>query len=330
MQPRSRAITHKSGVVCVGPMRQSVRSPGDPSGKLIRGQCRSTAGDGTPAICSPPRSKSLPAAPLLIRGGGVFCNPGYLQAVRSNRIHAISAMQARIGPLQAFVNNPGVNNPGRQFCRMQKMPPEKPPLLEARNLVRRHPDGRRWLLDDVSLEVHAAARISVTGPSGAGKTLLLRALAMLDPLDGGQLFWKGRPVVGKDVPRFRRDLLYLHQRSAMLQQTVEAALRRPFLLAVHRQRQFDRGRLVGWLGELGRGESFLRKRTDDLSGGETQIVALLRALQLDPENVPTTSRAARRKSWHFFGHSNSTPAYCCWTSRPRRSIRRQPRRSRNC
>jgi len=191
-------------------------------------------------------------------------------------------MQARIGPLQAFVNNPGVNNPGRQFCRMQKMPPEKPPLLEARNLVRRHPDGRRWLLDDVSLEVHAAARISVTGPSGAGKTLLLRALAMLDPLDGGQLFWKGRPVVGKDVPRFRRDLLYLHQRSAMLQQTVEAALRRPFLLAVHRQRQFDRGRLVGWLGELGRGESFLRKRTDDLSGGETQIVALLRALQLDP------------------------------------------------
>jgi putative ABC transport system ATP-binding protein len=157
-----------------------------------------------------------------------------------------------------------------------------PILLQARNIVRRHPDGLRWLLHGVSLEVQAAGRLSIAGPSGSGKTLLLRALAVLDRLDDGEVRWQGRPVTRDRIPPFRKAVMYLHQRPALWDETVEAALRRPFTLAVHHGGQFDRGRIVRLLQLLDRDESFLAKRTADLSGGEMQIAALLRAIQLDP------------------------------------------------
>ena len=52
---------------------------------------------------------------------------------------------------------------------------------------------------------------------------------------------------------------------------------------MHHSRQYDPARIERWLLQLGRDKSFLPKRHSDLSGGEGQIVALLRAIQLDPE-----------------------------------------------
>lgn len=155
-------------------------------------------------------------------------------------------------------------------------------LLEARNVARRHPDGRRWLLEHVSLEVRPGTRLSVTGPSGSGKTLLLRALAVLDPLDDGQIRWQGRPLHRDQIPGFRKAVIYLHQRPALWQETVEAALRGPLALGCHRGQAFDRDRIVGLLAQLGRDGAFLAQRAADLSGGEIQIASLLRAVQLDP------------------------------------------------
>jgi putative ABC transport system ATP-binding protein len=137
-------------------------------------------------------------------------------------------------------------------------------------------------LDDVSLPLESGARAALTGPSGAGKTLLLRALARLDPLDRGTVRYQGRVVQHDAVPVYRASVIYLHQRAALLEPTVEAALRRPFDLKVHRQRRFDRERAIRLLAGLGRDETFLTKRVAELSGGEIQITALVRALQLDP------------------------------------------------
>jgi putative ABC transport system ATP-binding protein len=156
------------------------------------------------------------------------------------------------------------------------------PLLEARNLRRRHPAGHRWLLDDVSLDVFPGERLAVVGPSGSGKTLLLRALAMLDPLTGGEIRWQGDPVRGERIPAFRRRALYLHQRPSLIGETVQAALERPFALGIHRGHGFDPDRIVDLILQLGPDASFLEKRVKDLSGGELQIAALLRAVQFDP------------------------------------------------
>jgi putative ABC transport system ATP-binding protein len=138
------------------------------------------------------------------------------------------------------------------------------------------------LLDRVSLAIRAGERLALAGPSGAGKTLLLRALAVLDPVDGGEVHWHGRIVRRDLVPSFRWSVVYLHQRAALLEDTVEAALRRPFSLKVRRNQRYDPQRAVELLGQLGRDPEFLRKGAADLSGGEIQITALIRAIQLGP------------------------------------------------
>jgi putative ABC transport system ATP-binding protein len=96
------------------------------------------------------------------------------------------------------------------------------------------------------------------------------------------VLWNGQAVRSEAVPSFRGAILYLHQRPALFEGNVEANLRHPFSLKVHRNRHFDRDRVVDLLDGLGRDASFLEKSHRDLSGGEAQIVALLRALQLHP------------------------------------------------
>ena len=160
--------------------------------------------------------------------------------------------------------------------------PRKDVLLEADHIGRRHPDGQAWLLDDVTVAIEPGTRLVVTGPSGAGKTLLLRALARLDPLDRGEVRFHGDGVAHDAVPRYRASVIYLHQRAALIEDTVEAALRRPYALNVHRQRKFDGRRVAELLSALDRNASFLERKVAELSGGEIQITALVRALQLDP------------------------------------------------
>lgn len=155
-------------------------------------------------------------------------------------------------------------------------------LLAATGLGRRAPGGTAWLLQDVSLSISAGERWALLGPSGSGKTLLLRTLARLDPFDTGSLNWRGGPVLPGDVPEYRHQVLYLHQRPTMFEGTVEDNLRVPFRLKRHRARAFDRLATVERLRLLARDESFLTRNAADLSGGESQIVALLRGLQLDP------------------------------------------------
>ena len=63
-------------------------------------------------------------------------------------------------------------------------------------------------LKPVSLEVADGECVSVQGPSGSGKSLLLRAIADLD-LNEGQAFLDGRPRASMPAPEWRRQVVYL-------------------------------------------------------------------------------------------------------------------------
>jgi putative ABC transport system ATP-binding protein len=158
----------------------------------------------------------------------------------------------------------------------------RPPAVEVKEIGRRDPNGDGWLIRDMSFVVNPGDRMAVLGPTGAGKTVLLRALSLLDPLDAGSIYWRARAIRDDDVPAYRTQVLYLHQRPALFEGSVEDNLRHPFTLRAHHGKRFDRGRAVELLNNLRRPATFLAKSSRDLSGGEAQIVALLRAIQLDP------------------------------------------------
>ena len=168
---------------------------------------------------------------------------------------------------------------------MTGQPGLQPPraFLEARDISRRDATDRGWLLRDISLSIEPGNRLGLVGPSGAGKTLLLRALARLDPVTEGEIVWRGEAVHGQGVPAFRANVIYLHQRPAFVDGNVEANLQLPFSLKQHNGKRYDRQRVAEWLGSLDRNESFLAKNIQDLSGGEAHLAGLLRALQLDPQ-----------------------------------------------
>jgi len=167
------------------------------------------------------------------------------------------------------------------------------PMLRAIGLTRRDPVRNITLLHPSRFALAAGDRAVITGPSGSGKSVFLRALALLDPVDDGLIQWRGQPIARGGIPSYRRRVAYIAQRPAMLDGSVEDNLRYPFSLKVYRDVRFDRERVVALANRAGREPDFLDKRASDLSGGEAQIAALIRVLQVDPDilllDEPTAS-----------------------------------------
>ena len=166
------------------------------------------------------------------------------------------------------------------------------PLLAAQEIGRQTQQGV-WLLKGINLEICAGDQLSLIGKAGSGKSLLLRALALLDSCNEGMLRWEDAPILPREIPQFRSRVAYLPQKPAIWGHSVEDSLRSPFELKVHQAKNFDRPALVQRLALVGRDETFLEKQVSNMSGGEAQITALLRTLQLDPSvlllDEPTAS-----------------------------------------
>lgn len=143
--------------------------------------------------------------------------------------------------------------------------------------------GARLLWRDLDLTLQAGDRVALVAPSGQGKTLLLRSLALLDPLQRGVLRLRGRSPHSWGLPAWRARVTYLSQRPVARAGTVEQNLCGVWRFVSQRGRGgWQPQRIHRWLARLGREPAFLGYRAERLSGGELQLLALLRALQLDP------------------------------------------------
>ncbi|NEO52607.1 MAG: ATP-binding cassette domain-containing protein [Okeania sp. SIO3B5] len=181
-------------------------------------------------------------------------------------------------------------------------------LLLVQNLGRQLEDT--WIWRNISFEAYPSERLAIVGPSGAGKTLLLRAIAGLDPVQEGEIVFEEQHLESWFMPHYRTQIMYLHQRPTLLEGTVEDNIQKGYLFTIHRDKIYNREKIVSYLKLLGRTANFLTQSSAYLSGGEAQIVALLRALQFSPSilllDEPTASLDSKATeniealitSWH--------------------------------
>ncbi|HEY3473109.1 MAG TPA: amino acid ABC transporter ATP-binding protein [Anaerolineales bacterium] len=79
------------------------------------------------------------------------------------------------------------------------------PILEARNLTKVY--GQNVIFRDINLEVNEGETIVIIGPSGTGKSTLLRCINLLTPHDGGQVFLDGKEIT---APGYNEDEVRQH------------------------------------------------------------------------------------------------------------------------
>ncbi|MGW4079508.1 amino acid ABC transporter ATP-binding protein, partial [Streptomyces asiaticus] len=156
------------------------------------------------------------------------------------------------------------------------------PLIELRG-VNKH-FGALHVLRDIELTVGRGEVVVVIGPSGGGKSTLIRTINRLETVQSGSIVVDGRPLPeeGKELARLRAEVgmvfqsfnLFAHRTvlaNVMLGQT--KVRRRPKQDAERRAHELlDR---VGLADQAG-------KFPAQLSGGQQQRVAIARALAMDP------------------------------------------------
>ena len=140
--------------------------------------------------------------------------------------------------------------------------------------------GAITAVNDVSLDIFAGELFSLLGPSGCGKTTLLRMLAGLERPTSGRIHIDGQDVT--NVPPYDRPVNMMFQSYALFpHMTVERNI--AFGLRQEKMTRSEIDKRVRELLELVQLEKFARRKPAELSGGQSQRVALARSLAKRPK-----------------------------------------------
>ncbi|MDF5731719.1 MAG: ATP-binding cassette domain-containing protein [Rhizonema sp. PD38] len=138
------------------------------------------------------------------------------------------------------------------------------------------------ILQDISFEVNRGDRIVIVGPSGAGKTQLLRLLNRLSEPSTGKIYLENQEYNQIPVLQVRASVTLVSQESKLLGMTVQEALAYPLVLRRLPQQTIQQ-RVTHWIEQLQIPNDWLGRTEVQLSAGQRQLVAIARAIVIQPK-----------------------------------------------
>lgn len=155
-------------------------------------------------------------------------------------------------------------------------------MLELRNINKAF--GGKQILTNFSLSIPEKQILAIVGPSGGGKTTLLRMLAGLETIDSGEIYYNGESLAIDELEK--RNLLgfvfqdfQLFPHLSVLDNLTLSPIK---TMSMDKEVAEKKARgLLEQLGLAGHADAF----PFSLSGGQKQRVALARAMMINPEII---------------------------------------------
>lgn len=180
--------------------------------------------------------------------------------------------------------------------------PQEERSLKVENLVKEYVPGKP-ILKNLSFEVRGNKSVAIIGPSGTGKSTLIRCVNKLIPPTSGTVLVSGENITrlrGRDLRRARRKIgmvfqeFNLVERLSVMENVLSGRLGyvAPWRAWLRKYPQSDIDNAYGLLEAIGLLD-FARQRADSLSGGQRQRVGIARAIMQEPHillaDEPTSS-----------------------------------------
>eukprot|EP01025_Chloroclados_australasicus_P039066 TRINITY_DN4035_c0_g1_i1.p1 TRINITY_DN4035_c0_g1~~TRINITY_DN4035_c0_g1_i1.p1 ORF type:complete len:275 (-),score=26.27 TRINITY_DN4035_c0_g1_i1:395-1219(-) len=140
---------------------------------------------------------------------------------------------------------------------------------------------QRVMLTDVTFSVSTQQILFIRGPSGVGKSLLLKAIACLIPMQTGELYLDQLRPKQFGIPRWRSDVMYVPARKPNLKGTPGE-----LYFAVQRHDSMHNkkwGDLPNLIFQLGLSQETLHMQWSQLSDGQAQRVIIAISISLNPK-----------------------------------------------
>lgn len=158
-------------------------------------------------------------------------------------------------------------------------------IISIENLKKEY--GNREVLKDISFTVNKSEVVSIIGPSGGGKSTLLRCINLLEEINGGDIFYKGKSIQHKemDLGEFRSKVGMVFQQFNLFNNlnVIENCILGPMnVLKISKNEALETARK--YLEKVGMLD-FAYAKVTRLSGGQKQRVAIARALCMNPDVI---------------------------------------------
>ena len=152
-------------------------------------------------------------------------------------------------------------------------------IIEVRDLTVTFGDAP--LFEGLSFSIAPGEHVVLTGPSGTGKSTVLRCLLGFVEPTRGEITMCGEALTPHSVWRIRSQMAFVPQEADLGQGTAREFIDSPFQYRVNIPKVANRERLPELLQAVGLNDALLSSEIGSLSGGEKQRIALVSALLLD-------------------------------------------------